>query len=195
MAGSSYSRCSVSSSSLCCHVAPWGSRMVCATLAVVISFPPAVGHTTLITLCGYAYGMKGFSIAAAGSLFGAAVTFIVLRLLFSRRLRKWSQSNEKWQALETVIVCLSVRGADSTTDLRLSARPPRACHSLCSSGPRPSRLGCTRTLFSQYVPMSRARFRRSLYCTRVSSPSSLWLSGNSSWRLLWSSRRLRSSYS
>ena len=88
--------------------------MVRATLAVVISFPPAVGHTTLITLCGYAYGMKGFSIAAAGSLFGAAVTFVVLRLLFSRRLRKWSQSNEKWQALETVIVCLSVHGADST---------------------------------------------------------------------------------
>ena len=53
--------------------------------------------------------MKGFSIAAAGSLFGAVVTFVVLRLLFSRRLRKWSQSNEKWQALETVIVCHTVR--------------------------------------------------------------------------------------
>lgn len=71
---------------------------------VVISFPPGVGHTTLITLCGYAYGMKGFPIAAAGSLFGSAFTFVVLRLLFSRRLRAWSQSSEKWQALETVIV-------------------------------------------------------------------------------------------
>ncbi len=75
---------------------------------VVISFPPAVGHTTLITLSGYAYGMKGFPIAAAGSLFGSAVTFIVLRLVFARRLRKWSESNEKWQALETVIVCHTV---------------------------------------------------------------------------------------
>ena len=71
---------------------------------VVISFPPCVGHTTLITLCGYAYGMKGFPIAAGGTLFGSAFTFIVLRFLFSRRLQKWSQSNEKWQALETVIV-------------------------------------------------------------------------------------------
>ena len=72
---------------------------------VVISFPPAVGHTTFTTLCGYAYGMKGFPIAAGGSLFGSAFTFIILRLLFSRRLHRWSESNEKWQALETVVVC------------------------------------------------------------------------------------------
>ena len=73
-------------------------------IPVIVSFPPAIGHTTLVTLSGYAYGMKGFPIAACGSLFGSAVTFVVLRLLFSNRLQKWSQSNEKWQALETVVV-------------------------------------------------------------------------------------------
>lgn len=72
---------------------------------VVISFPPMAGHTTLVTLCGYAYGVKGFPIAAVGSLFGSAFTFVILRLLFSGRLRRWSESSEKWQALETVIVC------------------------------------------------------------------------------------------
>ena len=48
--------------------------------------------------------MKGFPIAACGSLFGSAVTFVALRYLFKNRLRKFSESNEKWQALETVIV-------------------------------------------------------------------------------------------
>ncbi|KAI0722878.1 Golgi apparatus membrane protein TVP38 [Earliella scabrosa] len=87
----------------------------------VISFPPAVGHTTLITLCGYAYGMKGFPIAAGGSLLGSAFTFVVLRFLFSRRLRKWSQTSEKWQALETVI---AAKGLPLIMLIRASPFPP-----------------------------------------------------------------------
>ncbi|RPD67068.1 Golgi apparatus membrane protein TVP38 [Lentinus tigrinus ALCF2SS1-6] len=99
---------------------PYG-WLILFSVFLVISFPPAVGHTTLITLCGYAYGMKGFPIAAAGSLAGSAVTFVVLRLLFSRRLHKWSQSNEKWQALETVI---AAKGLPLIMLIRASPFPP-----------------------------------------------------------------------
>ncbi|KAH9846944.1 Golgi apparatus membrane protein TVP38 [Lenzites betulinus] len=90
-------------------------------LFFVVSCPPAVGHTTLITLCGYAYGMKGFPIAAGGSLLGSAFAFVVLRFLFSRRLQKWSQSNEKWQALETVI---ATKGLPLIVLIRASPFPP-----------------------------------------------------------------------
>ena len=62
------------------------------------------GHTTTVTLCGFAYGMKGFYLGLAGSVLGAAVSFVVLRFLFARRLRKWSATNDKWTALETVVV-------------------------------------------------------------------------------------------
>lgn len=79
--------------------------MTSTARAVIISFPPCVGHTTTVTLCGFAYGMKGFPIAAIGSLVGSALAFTVLRLLFSKRLQKWSASSEKWQALEAVVVC------------------------------------------------------------------------------------------
>ncbi|KAJ8455123.1 hypothetical protein ONZ51_g12627 [Trametes cubensis] len=99
---------------------PFGWLILFATFFVV-SFPPCVGHTTLITLCGYAYGMKGFPIAAGGTLFGSAFTFIVLRFLFSRRLQKWSQSNEKWQALETVI---ATKGLPLIMLIRASPFPP-----------------------------------------------------------------------
>ena len=62
------------------------------------------GHTTTVTLCGFAYGMKGFYLGLAGSVLGAAVSFVVLRFLFAKRLRKWSATNDKWTALETVVV-------------------------------------------------------------------------------------------
>lgn len=48
--------------------------------------------------------MKGFYIALAGSVLGSSITFVVLRFLFSKRLREWSATNEKWTALETVVV-------------------------------------------------------------------------------------------
>ncbi|TFK43629.1 Golgi apparatus membrane protein TVP38 [Crucibulum laeve] len=88
---------------------------------VLISFPPLIGHTTLATLCGFAYGMKGFFIAAAGSLLGSALVFIILRLLFSDRLRQWSSRNEKWQALESVV---RAKGLPLIILIRISPFPP-----------------------------------------------------------------------
>jgi hypothetical protein len=65
------------------------------------------GHTTIVTLCGFAYGVWGFFLAAAGSLVGAMTTFVVLRFLFSKRLHNWTSNNKKWQALEAVVVSLA----------------------------------------------------------------------------------------
>lgn len=48
--------------------------------------------------------MKGFFISATGSLVGSAGAFIMLRHLFSERIHQWSTHNQKWQALEAVIV-------------------------------------------------------------------------------------------
>ena len=60
-----------------------------------------------MTLCGFAYGIDGFPIALAGTVLGSAVVFVVLRFLFSKRLRRWSATNDKWTALETVAVSVS----------------------------------------------------------------------------------------
>jgi len=51
--------------------------------------------------------MQGFYIASSGSLLGSALAFATLRYLFSARLREWSEDNQKWQALEAVVVCPS----------------------------------------------------------------------------------------
>jgi hypothetical protein len=48
--------------------------------------------------------MKGFAIAAIASSVGSTLVFLMFRMLFSRRLHRWSAANEKWQALESVVV-------------------------------------------------------------------------------------------
>ncbi|KAL1746280.1 hypothetical protein HDZ31DRAFT_62306 [Schizophyllum fasciatum] len=90
-------------------------------LIVAISFPPLVGHTTATTLCGFAYGMKGFFISAAASLIGSGLVFVVLRLLFSRRLKTWASQNDKWQALESVV---RAKGLPLIVLIRISPFPP-----------------------------------------------------------------------
>ena len=74
-------------------------------LMVVLCFPPLVFYFTTVSLCGFTYGVNGFFIAAPASVFGSALAFVVLRFLFRERLQSWTAKNEKWQALENVIVC------------------------------------------------------------------------------------------
>ena len=97
-------------------------------LPVAVSFPPLIGHTTITTLCGFAYGMKGFFISAVGSLVGSALVFIALRLLFSHRLKSWASGNEKWQALESVVVCTYGTDLVNAPDNILSARQGPPAH-------------------------------------------------------------------
>jgi uncharacterized membrane protein YdjX (TVP38/TMEM64 family) len=63
-----------------------------------------IGHTTLLNLCGFTYGMKGFLIAAPASLVASTIVFVALRYFFSGVVRSWSEKNEIWKALEAVIV-------------------------------------------------------------------------------------------
>lgn len=80
-------------------------RFLLTLFPVFVSFPPLTGHTTAVTLCGFAYGMKGFAVAAIGSSIGSALVFLIFRFLFSTRVRHWSSENKQWQALESVVVC------------------------------------------------------------------------------------------
>ncbi|KAG8901546.1 Tlg2-vesicle protein [Tulasnella sp. 417] len=91
------------------------------TIIAVTSFPPLIGWSTSISVCGFAYGLKGWYLAAAGALLGAAMSFVVLRVIFRKRIRSWSQKNRKWVALESVI---RARGLPLIILIRLSPFPP-----------------------------------------------------------------------
>jgi len=88
---------------------------------VLVSFPPLVGHTTLATLCGFAYGMKGLFISATASIVGSAAAFVTLRYFFSERIRQWSAHNKKWQALQSVV---KAKGLPLIVLIRVSPLPP-----------------------------------------------------------------------
>jgi hypothetical protein len=91
-----------------------------------------IGHTTLLNLCGFAYGMKGFLIAAPASVIASTIVFVALRYLFSHALRSWSVKNETWKALEAVIV--SFLSFPSYRSGRLLFRMPKVFPSSFSSG-------------------------------------------------------------
>ncbi|TFK55767.1 hypothetical protein OE88DRAFT_1652234 [Heliocybe sulcata] len=95
--------------------------LILGSVMVLVSFPPFIGFTTTVTLCGFAYGMTGLAIAVPVSIVGSAIVFLVLRFLFANRLRQWSASNEKWQALEAVI---KSKGLPLIILIRLSPFPP-----------------------------------------------------------------------
>ncbi|KAF9226458.1 Golgi apparatus membrane protein TVP38 [Gyrodon lividus] len=99
---------------------PYGSFILMAAV-VLLSFPPFIGHTTLMNLCGFTYGMRGFIPAAISTVGGSAIVFVLLRFLFSNRLRRWTVTNEKWQALEAVI---RARGLPLIILIRISSFPP-----------------------------------------------------------------------
>ncbi|KZT24446.1 Golgi apparatus membrane protein TVP38 [Neolentinus lepideus HHB14362 ss-1] len=95
--------------------------LILGSVMVLVSFPPFIGFTTMVTLCGFAYDMNGLAIAVFVSIFGSAIVFAVLRFLFANRLRHWSASNERWQALEAVIMS---KGLPLIILIRLSPFPP-----------------------------------------------------------------------
>jgi len=95
--------------------------LILATIMVVASFPPMVGYSTCITICGFAYGMEGYYVAGPATLIGSGLAFIVLRLLFKEQVMAWSLKNKKWQALEEVI---QANGLPLIILIRLSPFPP-----------------------------------------------------------------------
>jgi len=98
--------------------------LIIGFLIACVSTPPLPGHTTLTTLCGYAWGVPdGFYIAAPASVLGSALVFTVLRLGFQKRLQRFSKGNEKWRALEAVI---AAKGLPLIILIRMSAFPPWA---------------------------------------------------------------------
>ncbi|KAF8484949.1 Golgi apparatus membrane protein TVP38 [Russula ochroleuca] len=95
--------------------------LLLATLIQIVSIPPMIGHTTVLNLCGFTYGMKGFLVAAPASLVASTVVFVALRYLFSEVLRSWSRKFEIWKALEAVI---DAKGLPLIILIRISPFPP-----------------------------------------------------------------------
>lgn len=81
---------------------PYG-YMLLIVVMIVVSFPPFIGHGSLLHLFGFTYGMWGFFPAAFGTMLASVVVFATLRMMFGKKPRMLTPTNEKWRALEAVI--------------------------------------------------------------------------------------------
>jgi hypothetical protein len=85
----------------------------------------------MLNLAGFTYGMRGFLVAAPASLIASAVVFVVMRYLSRGDFRSWSEKNEKWQALEAVIVRIPLHVCPGSWSLKPTERqrtPSRHSH-------------------------------------------------------------------
>lgn len=89
-------------------------------LKVITSIPPLIGGSTTLTVCGFAYGVNSFLFVAPAACIGAAFAFLTLRYLFRERVRKFTQKQEKWRALEAVI---AAKGLPLIILIRLAPLP------------------------------------------------------------------------
>jgi uncharacterized membrane protein YdjX (TVP38/TMEM64 family) len=87
---------------------------------VITSIPPLIGGSTTLTVCGFAYGIKSFAFVAPAACIGAAFAFLTLRYFFRERVRKFTQKQEKWRALEAVI---AAKGLPLIILIRLAPLP------------------------------------------------------------------------
>ncbi|CAG7848449.1 Golgi apparatus membrane protein TVP38 [Serendipita indica DSM 11827] len=95
--------------------------LILASLIVVASFPPMVGFTTLLSIAGFAWGVRGFLLALPAALVGAGLSFLSMRFLFKARLHKLQQSNRHWRALDQVV---AAKGLPLIILIRFSPLPP-----------------------------------------------------------------------
>ncbi|PVG03614.1 hypothetical protein CPB86DRAFT_748949 [Serendipita vermifera] len=95
--------------------------LILGVLIVIASFPPMVGFTTLVSISGFAWGVKGFFLAGPAAIIGAGLCFLSLRYLFRVRLQKLQQSNKHWRALDQVV---SAKGLPLIVLIRFSPLPP-----------------------------------------------------------------------
>ncbi|KAG2360435.1 Golgi apparatus membrane protein TVP38 [Suillus spraguei] len=101
---------------------PYG-YMILIVVMIVASFPPFFGHGSLLNLFGFIYGMRGFYPAVVGTLAASIIVFVTLRLMFAKRLRLRTSTNERWRALEAVI---RSRGTPLIILIRMSSVLPWA---------------------------------------------------------------------
>ncbi|KAJ1308773.1 hypothetical protein OPQ81_004463 [Rhizoctonia solani] len=94
--------------------------MILSAIIIITSLPPLVGGTTTLTVCGFAYGTNAFGFVAPAACIGAAFSFITLRYFFREKVRRFTQKQEKWRALEAVI---AAKGLPLIILIRLAPLP------------------------------------------------------------------------
>jgi len=99
-----------------------GSWAVPIAVLVILSIPPMLGHELVMILCGVIWSLGiGFGIAAAGTILGDSLCFLIFRFKrFKRYGEKMEHKNVQYECLATL---MRRRGIGIICCVRLSAIP------------------------------------------------------------------------
>lgn len=72
-------------------------------LTFAVSFPPAIGYSTCVTLAGFVFGMRGWFIVASATVLGSTSAFLVSRTLLRGFVSRLTEKNQRFAALALVL--------------------------------------------------------------------------------------------
>ncbi|CAI6282150.1 unnamed protein product [Periconia digitata] len=81
-----------------------GGWLVLWALIFVVSFPPLIGYSTLLTIAGFVYGFpNGWFIAATATVAGSTASFIVSRSILRKFVDRLLANDTRFAALSLVL--------------------------------------------------------------------------------------------
>ncbi|KAF9975000.1 hypothetical protein BGZ73_001453 [Actinomortierella ambigua] len=97
----------------------------------LVSFPPLIGYSSLVSLSGYVFGFwQGFLVAYSGALLGSVVCFVLCRKWYKAHVRKLLAKN---QSMKSVIRAVEKRGFKMLLLIRLAPYPFNLMNALFSA--------------------------------------------------------------
>jgi uncharacterized membrane protein YdjX (TVP38/TMEM64 family) len=81
-----------------------GGWIIIFSLIFVCAFPPVIGYSTCLTICGMLYGFPhGWFVAAAANVIGSLVSFVVCRRYFSNYVHRLVGEDKRFISLASVL--------------------------------------------------------------------------------------------
>lgn len=77
-------------------------QLIILAMVVFVSIPPFLGYSLTSSLCGMAYGFKGWPLLAAATVIGSSIGFLLSRYLMRKQSQKLGE-NPKFRALTSTM--------------------------------------------------------------------------------------------
>jgi len=92
-------------------LAPWAKRwrelrggwLILWAMTFFVSFPPMIGYSSLLTISGFVFGMKGWFIMSTATVLGSTCSFLASRTVLKPYVSKLTEKNKQFDALSLVL--------------------------------------------------------------------------------------------
>lgn len=80
-----------------------GGWLILWAMTFFVSFPPMIGYSSLLTISGFVFGMKGWFIMSTATVLGSTCSFLASRTVLKPYVSKLTEKNKQFDALSLVL--------------------------------------------------------------------------------------------